>query len=64
MVVHVSSSSTWEAEANKSEFNASLVYKMSFRIAKFTQLKKKSVLKEKTKTKISDDRACSLIMST
>lgn len=53
MVVHVFSPSSWEMEAIKCEFKASQVYKANFRIARSIQLKekKKSVSKEKRKTK-------------
>ena len=48
MVVHAFNPSTWEAEAGRSEFKASLVYRISFRTARVTQrncvLKNKSVL--------------------
>jgi hypothetical protein len=53
MVVHTFKSSTWEADIGRSVFEASLVYRVSFRTARTTQrnpiLKKKKTKKEKEK---------------
>jgi hypothetical protein len=43
-------SSTWEAEAGRSEFKASLIYRESFRTAKATQSKPCVKKKKKTQT--------------
>jgi hypothetical protein len=50
VVAHALNPSTWEAEAGEiSEFEASLVYRVSSRIARVIQ--RNAVLKTKTKTK-------------
>jgi hypothetical protein len=54
MVAHTFNPSTWEAKAGVSELQASLVYKVSFRITMPTQgnyvLKKKEKKKKKRKS--------------
>ena len=56
-VAHTFNSSTWEAEAGRSEFEASLVYSISSRTARATQ--RNPVWKnkrEKEKVRMPEDR--------
>ena len=60
MVAHAFNPSTWEAEADRSEFKAILVYRVSSRTARAT-LRNPVLKKKKKESKRKESEKCRLI---